>query len=136
MADLIKQGFSTVLEPGTDIEGKLTVSPGRAARLNSHFQGEILGEGKLVIAERGEVEAEVDCKSIVVLGKIKGSVHASERVEIKKRGVVLGEVYTPVFIVEPGAYFDGYCHMPAESQLGAKVTEASDDPVATIDTSR
>jgi cytoskeletal protein CcmA (bactofilin family) len=26
--------------------------------------------------------------------------------------VVLGDIYTPKLIIEPGGYFDGQCHMP------------------------
>lgn len=116
VSDLIKQGVIAVLEPGVDFEGKLNVTSG-TARVNSHFKGEIAGEGAVLVAERGEVEAVIRAKSVLVLGKVKGSVHASERIEIKERGVILGDMYTPVLIVEPGGYFDGQCHMPAQTPL-------------------
>lgn len=103
-----------ILEPGADFEGKLTISSGTPVRLDSHFKGEIAGEGTILIAERGKVEANVACKSLLVLGKVAGSVRAVEGVEIKKRAVVLGNLATPLLIVEPGGYFDGQCHMPME----------------------
>jgi cytoskeletal protein CcmA (bactofilin family) len=125
VSDLIKQGFMAVLEPGADIEGKLTVSSG-TARLNSHFKGEIASEGSILVAERGEVEADIKSKSIVVLGKVRGSVHAADRVEIKERGVILGDIYTPVLVVEPGGYFDGQCHMPTQPPVETKLNNALD----------
>lgn len=125
VADLIKQGCLAVLEPGSDIEGKLTVSSG-TARLNSHFKGEIACDGTVLIAERGEVEADIRSKSVVVLGKIRGTVHASDRIEIKERGVILGDIYTPVLAVEPGGYFDGQCHMPTQAALETKIADAVD----------
>jgi cytoskeletal protein CcmA (bactofilin family) len=130
VADLIKHGCLAVLEPGTDIEGKLTVSSG-TARLNSHFKGEIVCEGTVVVAERGEVEADIKSKTIIVTGKIRGSVHASDRIEIKERGIILGDVYTPVLAVEPGGYLDGQCHMPAQGALETKVADVVDQDQAT-----
>lgn len=133
LADLIKQGFMAVLEPGTDVDGKLTISSG-TARLNSHFKGEIASDGTVLVAERGEVEADIKSKSIVVLGKVRGSVHASDRVEIKERGVILGDIYTPVLVVEPGGYFDGQCHMPAQGAVEGKSAEvlSKDHPADSV----
>lgn len=111
--ELAKHGAVTTLEPGAEMEGKLRVSAG-IVRINSHFKGEIAGDGSLVVAEQGEVEADVSLKVISVMGKIKGSVHATERIEIKERGVILGDITTPVLLVEAGGYFDGQCHMPVQ----------------------
>jgi cytoskeletal protein CcmA (bactofilin family) len=122
ISDLIKKGFLAVLEPGADIEGKLTVTSGNA-RLNSRFKGEIASDGTILVAERGEVEADIKSKSVVVLGKVRGSVQVSDRVEIKDRGVILGDIYTPVLIVEPGGFFDGQCHMPAQAPAEAKAPD-------------
>ena len=99
------------LEPGVEIEGKLKV-PGGMLILNSHLKGEIACEGMLVVGAQGEVEGDVHTKQISIAGKVKGAVHASESLEIKKAGVVLGDIYTPKLFVEPGGYFDGTCHMP------------------------
>jgi cytoskeletal protein CcmA (bactofilin family) len=122
ISELTKHGVVSVLEPGAEMEGKLAIGSG-TARLNSHFKGEITGEGIILVTERGEVEAEIRAKSAVVVGKIKGSVHVSERVEIKERGVILGDIYTPVLVVEPGGYFDGQCHMPLQEPESSKIAD-------------
>jgi cytoskeletal protein CcmA (bactofilin family) len=116
-SDLTKPAFKAkaALEPGANFEGKLIISSGTSVRLNTHFKGEVVGEGTILVAERGELEARVECKSITVLGKLMGSVHASDQIEIKKRAVVLGDLSTPSLVVDPGGYFDGHCHMPIEA---------------------
>ncbi len=120
VSELTKQGIVTVLEPGADIEGKMTIGSG-TARLNSHFKGEIAGKGTVLVAERGEVEADIKAKTAIVVGKIKGIVRVSERLEIRERGVVLGDIYAPVLVVEPGGYFDGQCHMPTQGGEASSV---------------
>lgn len=110
-SDLGRQELIGLLEPGIEMEGKIKLSSG-AFRLNSHFKGEIEGDGVIMVAEQGEVDASIKVKAISVTGKVKGSIHASDRIEINQHGVVLGDIFTPVLVVEPGGYFDGTCHMP------------------------
>ena len=100
-----------LLEPGVEVEGKMKVTSG-LVRLNSRFKGEIVSDGAVVVHAQGEVEGEVQSRVVSITGKVKGSIHATERVEIKEHGIVLGDIYTPCLLVDPGGFFDGQCHMP------------------------
>ena len=100
------------LDPGVEVEGKMKVASG-LFRVNTHFKGEINSEGAVVVFDQGEVEGDIRTRILSVTGKIKGNVHASESLEIKEHGVVLGSIFTPCLLVEPGGFFDGQCHMPA-----------------------
>lgn len=107
------------LESGVEMEGRLNIISSQSLyRINSHFKGEIQCEGHLMVVEQGEVEAEVHARHVTVYGKIKGTVHASERIDIKEHGIVLGDIYAPCLVVDPGGYFDGQCHMPAPEPSG------------------
>jgi cytoskeletal protein CcmA (bactofilin family) len=109
--DFLDPELVGLLEPGVEFEGKMHISSGMV-RLNTHLKGEIHCEGVLILAELSEVEGEIHSKLVSVAGKVKGAIHAADRIEIKPHGVVLGDIYTPSLIVEPGGYFDGQCHMP------------------------
>jgi cytoskeletal protein CcmA (bactofilin family) len=111
LAQFLDDEWVGFLEPGIEVEGKMRIACGMV-RLNSHFKGEITCEGMLVVAEQGEIEGNIQAKQLSIAGKVKGSVRASESLEIKKDGVVLGDIYTAKLFVEPGGYFDGTCHMP------------------------
>jgi cytoskeletal protein CcmA (bactofilin family) len=99
------------LEPGVELEGKMKVSSG-LIRLNTQFRGEIVSEGTVVVHDQGEIEGDIHTKVLSITGKVKGNVHATDRLEIKEHGIVLGDIYTPCLVVDPGGYFDGQCHMP------------------------
>jgi len=99
------------LEPGVEVEGKMKVASG-LIRVNTQFKGGFICEGTVVIHDQGEVDGEIRTRIASVTGKVKGTVHASERLEIKEHGVVLGSIYTPCLLVDPGGFFDGQCHMP------------------------
>jgi cytoskeletal protein CcmA (bactofilin family) len=100
-----------LLEPGIEFEGKLTVASG-LIRINTHLKGEVDCAGAVVIADQGEVEGEIRTRFISIAGKVKGTIRAFDKIEIKANGVVLGDIHTASLVVEPGGYFDGQCHMP------------------------
>ncbi len=111
LAELLDDDVVGLLEPGVELEGRMRVARG-LVRLNSVFKGEIVSEGSIVVAEQGDVEADLHAKHISISGKVKGAVHATERLEIKEHGVLLGDIYTPCLVVDPGGYLEGQCHMP------------------------
>jgi cytoskeletal protein CcmA (bactofilin family) len=111
LVEMLDDDWVGFLEPGVEVEGRLRV-PSGMMRLNSHLKGEILCEGMLVVAEQGDIEGDIQTRQISVAGKVKGSIRAAESLEIKRAGIVLGDIYTPKLFVEPGGYFDGTCHMP------------------------
>ena len=128
LAELLDDDMVGLLEPGVEIEGKMRFSTGMI-RLNTHYKGDITCEGTIIVADQGEVEAEIHTRVISIAGKVKGTVHASERIEIKEHGLVLGDIFTPCLVVDPGGFFDGQCHMPLsvpEKQTAqATVTKAN-----------
>lgn len=111
LAELLDEEMVGLVEPGIELEGRMKFTSGMV-RLNAHFKGDIQCEGAIVVADQGEVEAEIHARNISVAGKVKGSIHASERIVIREHGVVLGDIYTPSLVVDPGGFFDGQCHMP------------------------
>ncbi len=48
-------------------------------------------------------------------GTLKGTVYASERIEIHPRARVTADLHAPVLKIEEGAFFQGSCSMTAES---------------------
>lgn len=111
------------LEAGVELEGKMKVAAG-LIRLNARFKGEIASEGAVVVHDQGEVEGDIQAKVVSITGKVKGTLHATERLEIKEHGIVLGDIYTPCLLVDPGGFFDGQCHMPAPEPIARTPSNA------------
>lgn len=121
-SQIADQELVGLLEPGLEFEGKMTASSGMV-RLNTQFKGELHCAGAVVLAEQGEMEGEIYSKFVSIAGKVKGTVHASEKIEIKANGVVLGDIYTSSLVLEPGGYFNGHCHMPDPISANEPVEE-------------
>ena len=114
-----KRGLGAFLDEGSDMEGKYTCSG--TVMLDAKFRGELNARDTLIIGEHGAVEARVLGVRVVVLGKVNGTIVASESIELKKGARVTGDVEAPVIIMERGAHLDGRCRTtteePAEPQL-------------------
>ncbi|HVO67423.1 MAG TPA: polymer-forming cytoskeletal protein [Syntrophales bacterium] len=97
------------LGKGAEFTGKLIFKG--TVRIDGDFNGEIFGEGTLVVGEGAHVEADINVESIMVSGDVHGQIEAGGRIEIYPPGRVLGNIKTPVFIVREGAIFEGTSRM-------------------------
>src|SRR5579859_4014590 len=112
LTELLEDDLVGLLLPGADFYGKMSFASGMI-RLDSHCKGEITCEGTIMVGNQGEIEADIHARIISIGGKVKGTIHASERIEIKERGLLQGDIHTPCLVVDPGGFFDGQCHMAA-----------------------
>lgn len=67
---------------------------------------ELRGHG-LTVGPNGRVRANVHARDIIVHGKVDGNLHGSERVELKKSAVLIGDIFTQRISIEDGAFFKG-----------------------------
>ena len=94
-----------------DISFRGTLSFNQTLKIKGQFKGTITSAGRLIIDETGDVEADVEVGSLVVLGSLKGNVEAKEKVELRKPGKVVGDIKTPGLEVESGSKIIGNCIM-------------------------
>ena len=72
--------------------------------ITGHVEGSVsLPEHLVVVAEEGNVTADVAAKNVLLAGKIVGNIKASECVEVEDTGVVEGDLSAPRLIVHEGA---------------------------------
>ena len=104
--------LTTYLDESSEIEGKCAFSG--IVMLNGRCHGEIIAADTLIVGERGVVTANVRGGTVIVRGELIGAVVASERLELRGRARVVGDVETPVLVVEEGARLEGHCRMDGE----------------------
>jgi len=97
------------LGQGAEFIGKLIFNG--AVRIDGSFQGEIYGQGSLVVGEGAMIKANIAVKSIYISGDVQGDIEVKEKINIHSKGKFSGNVHTPAFIMEEGATFDGTSHM-------------------------
>jgi len=112
--------WSGFLERGVKIDGKIETAG--TFRIDSVMKGTLLSEDTLIIGEHAIVEGEVIGNRIVIAGRFDGTMRAKTKVEIQPSAIVTGEIFSPCVVIEPGAIFDGQCHMPAPAEPAKPVT--------------
>ena len=77
--------------------------------IDGEVEGTVSAEGhRLTIGPNGKLQADgVKAREVVVMGRMKGSVEATEKVYIRKDAQLVGDVQTAGIVIEDGAYFKG-----------------------------
>ncbi len=94
--------------------------------VNSEFQGELHVKGTLrvdgrvdgqvnadyvILSESGVILGDINAKKIIVGGKVEGILRAKDLTEIKSKGKVTGEIFTPKIAITEGGEFEGKMSM-------------------------
>ncbi len=82
-----------------------------------------LPDNELTVGNNGNVNADVHAKSVIVIGKVRGNVSATEKIEVQASGSVDGDVRAPRLIIQEGAVLNGAVEMTKGS--GSSSTPAS-----------
>jgi len=76
--------------------------------VDGQVEGNIeLSGNQLFIGPNGQVRANVSAKGVVVQGKLDGNIRATDRVELQKSAIAVGDVSTRRISIEDGAYLKG-----------------------------
>jgi cytoskeletal protein CcmA (bactofilin family) len=97
------------LDKGSHLQGELLFE--ETFRIDGRFQGKIRSGSELILGDTADVTGEIEVGRLSVNGSLKGTVRATERVELHARARVEADVTTPVLKIEEGARFDGSCRM-------------------------
>src|SRR5271165_2021849 len=88
------------------IKGEVTGS--ESLYIDGRVEGSInLPGNRVTVGRNGVVSANIAAREIVVLGKVRGNMTASDRVDIRGEGSLTGDVVAQRISIEDGAYFKG-----------------------------
>jgi cytoskeletal protein CcmA (bactofilin family) len=106
---------------GSSLHIKGEISGNEDLRLDCSVEGSIrLAGRKLTAGANAKIVANIVAAEVVVWGNIKGNLSASDRIEIKKDGSVVGELATSRIMIEDGAYFKGTIAIDRKNPSTAK----------------
>jgi len=99
----------TIISQGVKLEGKL--SSGGSIRVDGVIQGDIISQSNVTVGEQGDVSGQISAESVVIGGKVVGSVNAKEKIVMESKANLKGDIFTKILVVEAGARFDGKSNM-------------------------
>jgi cytoskeletal protein CcmA (bactofilin family) len=93
---------------GKSLVVKGEVSGSESLYIDGKVEGAInLPGNRVTVGRNGQVAANITAREIVVLGKVRGNVNASDRVDIRSEGSLTGDVTAQRISIEDGAFFKG-----------------------------
>src|SRR3954465_15132907 len=88
------------------IKGEVTGS--ESLYIDGRVEGSInLAGNRVTVGRNGVVAANITAREIGVLGKVRGNLTASDRVDIRSDGSLTGDVVAARISIEDGAFFKG-----------------------------
>jgi len=91
---------------GLFIKGEINGS--ESLFIDGKVEGSIsLPGNRVTVGRNGQVAASITAREIVVLGKVRGNMAASDRVDIRAEGSLSGDVTAARISIEDGAFFKG-----------------------------
>ena len=94
-----------VLTSDVEIKGNLKFSG--ELTFDGKLEGEIQTDGILNIGENAVVTGNLNVQSVVVRGKVNGNINAKEKIEIKSKSELFGDIRATKLVVEEGVTFVG-----------------------------
>lgn len=115
------------------VKGEVTGS--ESLYIDGKVEGSInLPGNRVTVGRNGQVAANILAREVVVLGKVRGNINASDRVDIRSEGSLTGDVAAARISIEDGAYFKGGIDIrkPGDTKGGAapsSTSASSSEPV-------
>jgi cytoskeletal protein CcmA (bactofilin family) len=107
-----------------------------ALYIDGRIEGKItLTDNRVTIGRNGVVQADINAREVVVMGKVTGNIECSDRVDIRSEGVVNGNVSTTRISVEDGAILKGGIQVKSgeqKQQSAPKPQEKLEAPKASV----
>ena len=131
-----EQNRSDVAHIGKSVVLKGEISGSEDLYLDGQVEGSVeLRNHNLTIGPNGHVKANINAKEVVIQGKVDGNVAASERVELRKSAVLVGDIVTQRIVIEDGAYFKGGIDIGKRDHASTTAQGATSTPVTQVTSS-
>lgn len=109
--------LSNTIGKGTVVTGDIE-SHGNI-RIEGKVVGNIHSKSKVVLGSGAIVEGNVSAQNAEIEGQINGKIEIKDVLTLKASAVINGDIYTNKLVTDPGAKFNGKCHMENTSVNGA-----------------
>lgn len=115
----VTAGDQATISKGLFIKGEISGS--ESLFIDGKVEGSVVLNGnRVTVGRNGHVAASITAREVVVLGKVRGNVTATDRVDIRAEGALTGDVAAARISIEDGAFFKG----------GIDIRKADAKPVA------
>jgi len=98
--------------------------------IEGEVDGVVESQSSITIGPNGKVKANIKAREVAVYGIVRGNVEVSEKIAIRDKGSVIGDIKTAGISIDDGAYFKGSIDIVRPEPRQAKTTVLSEPAMA------
>src|SRR5438552_12434687 len=91
----------------SDVELKGTLKFSGELTFDGKLDGDINSDGTLNLGDNAVVKGNLNVNSVIMRGKVNGNVAAKEKIDIKSKTELFGDIRAPKLVIEEGVTFVG-----------------------------
>lgn len=110
---MINEAITSIIGEDMNVVGDLISTT--SIRIDGKVSGNITSQKLIIVGEKAEIKGDLSSKSIIVFGKLLGNIAAGE-IQIKKTGIINGDISTQVIEIEMGGKYNGKLMMNEEQK--------------------
>jgi cytoskeletal protein CcmA (bactofilin family) len=107
MADNMNTTGSSKNILNSDVEIKGNIKFSGELTLDGKLEGEIHTDGVLQLGDGAVVNGNINAQSVVIRGKVHGNINAKEKIEIKSKAELFGDIRASKLVIEEGVTYVG-----------------------------
>ena len=97
--------------------------------VDGEVEGMLESMSSITIGANGKVKANIRAREVAIFGSVKGNIEVTEKIAIREKGSLIGDIKTAGISIDDGAYFKGSIDIvrpePAPKARATVVSEAS-----------
>ncbi len=114
---------ANVLNADVELQGTLRFSG--ELTFDGKLDGDISSEGNLTLGDNAVVRGNINVNSVVVRGRINGNITAREKIDVKARTELFGDIRAARLVIEEGVTFVGQSEVnPNKATQPPRIAEA------------
>lgn len=120
---------NSIIGEGTKFRGDFELNG--LLRIDGAFEGKIESEGKVLVGRHGSAVAPtIRARVVVIGGRVKGNVYASEMVTILSTGTIEGDIETPRLLAEEGVVINGQVTVKTGGRIQSRAEQQHEIDIA------
>lgn len=92
---------------GSDVEIKGNIRFTGELTLDGKLEGEVQTDGTFNLGESAVVNGNITAQTVVVRGKVNGNITAKDKIEVKAKAELFGDIRAAKLTIEEGVTFVG-----------------------------
>ncbi len=90
-----------------DVEIKGSIKFSGELTFDGRLEGDVQTDGVFTLGENGHVTGNINAQNVLAKGKLNGTITAKDKVEVKARSEIFGDIRAAKLVIEEGVTFVG-----------------------------